>query len=116
MSNKSIYRLMLLLVYIVAPVYLIKNIIGGATSGAITIGICLAVFAGAAVAMHFLKTKDSTKQTVVSLSLVLLVFLISLNSGAYYSDDYCLYLAVLALSGLYFNPTITKFQSLVLPV
>ena len=46
MSNKSIYRLMLLLVYIVAPVYLIKNIIGGAASGAITIGICLAVFAG----------------------------------------------------------------------
>ena len=116
MTNKSIYRLMLLLVYIVAPVYLIKNIIGGAASGAITIGICLAVFAGAAVAMHFLKTKDSTKQTVVSLSLVLLVFLISLNSGAYYSDDYCLYLAVVALSGLYFNPTITRFQSMVIPV
>ncbi len=116
MSNKSIYRLMLVLVYIVAPVYLIKNLIGGTASGAITIGICLAVFAIAATAMHFMKTKDSTKQTVVALSVVLLVFLISLNSGAYYSDDYCLYLAVVALSGLYFNPKITKFQSFVIPV
>lgn len=116
MSNKSIYRLMLVLVYIVAPVYLIKNLIGGVASGAITIGICLAVFAVAATAMHFLKTKDSTKQTVVALSLVLLVFLISLNSGAYYSDDYCLYIAVLALSGLYFNRNITKVQSAIVPI
>lgn len=116
MSNKSIYRLMLVLVYIVAPVYLIKNLIGGTASGAITIGICLAVFAIAATAMHFLKTKESTKQTVVSLSLVLLVFLISLNSGAYYSDDYCLYIAVLALSGLYFNRNITKIQSVIIPI
>lgn len=116
MSNKSIYRLMLVLVYIVAPIYLIKNLIGGTASGAITIGICLAVFAIAAGAMHFMKTKEGTKQTVVSLSLVLLVFLISLNSGEHYSDDYCLYVAVMALSGLYFNPKITKVQSFVIPV
>lgn len=116
MSNKSIYRLMLILVYIVAPVYLIKNIIGGTASGAITIGICLAVFAGAAIAMHYMNTKPEIKQAVVSMSLVLLVFVISLNSGAYYSDDYSLYIAVLALSGLYFEPIITKIQALVIPV
>lgn len=116
MSNKSIYRLMLILVYIVAPVYLIKNIIGGAPSGAITIGVCLAVFAGANIAMHYMKTKSEMKQMVVSMSLVLLVFVISLNSGAYYSDDYCLYIAVLALSGLYFKPLITRIQAFVIPV
>lgn len=116
MSNKSIYRLMLVLVYIVAPIYLIKNLIGGVASGAITIGICLTVFAIAAAAMHFLQTPPATKQTVVSLSLVLLVFLISLNSGEHYSDDYCLYIAVMALSGLYFNPKITKFQAFVIPI
>ncbi len=116
MSNKSIYRLMLVLVYIIAPIYLIKNIAAGVASGAVTIGICLAVFAIAAAAMHFLKTPDNVKQTVVCMSLVVLVFLISLNSGAYYSDDYCLYIAVLALSGLYFNPKITKFQSAVIPL
>jgi len=116
MSNNSIYRLMLILVYIVAPVYLIKNLIGGAPSGAITIGICLAVFAGATIAMHYMNAKAEVKQTVVSMSLVLLVFVISLNSGAYYSDDYCLYIAVLALSGMYFKPRITNFQAIVIPV
>lgn len=115
MSNKSIYRLMLVLVYIVAPVYLIKNIVGGVASGAITIGICLVVFAIAAAAMHFMKTTPAIKQTVVSMSLVFLVFFISLNSGAYYSDDYCLYIAVLALSGLYFNCNVTKIQSAIIP-
>ncbi len=116
MSNKSIYRLMLILVFIVAPAYLIKNLIGGTGSGAITIGICLAVFAGATIAMHYMNTKSEVKQTVVSMSLVLLIFIISLNSGAYYSDDYSLYIAVLALSGMYFKPRITYFQAIVIPV
>lgn len=116
MSSKSIYRLMLVLVYIVAPVYLIKNLIGGVASGAIVIGICLVVFAIAAAAMHFLKTPEHVRQTIVCLSLVFLVFFISLNSGAYYSDDYCLYIAVIALSGLYFNRNITKIQSLIIPI
>lgn len=116
MSNKSIYRLMLVLVYIVAPVYLIKNLVGGTASGAITIGICLAVFAIAATAMHYMKTPEHVKQTIVCMSLVLLVFLISLNSGAYYSDDYCLYIAVLTLSGLYFNCSITKIQAVIIPI
>lgn len=116
MSNKSIYRLMLILVFIVAPAYLVKNLIGGTASGAITIGICLVVFAGATIAMHYLNTKSEVKQTVVSMSLVLLVFIISLNSGAYYSDDYSLYIAVLALSGMFFKPRITNFQAIVIPV
>ncbi len=116
MSNKTIYRLMLVLVYIVAPVYLIKNIAAGVASGAVIMGVCLAVFAGAAIAMHYLNTRQEIKQIVVSMSLVGLIFIVSLNSGAYYSDDYSLYLAVMALSALYFNPLITRCQAIAIPI
>lgn len=116
MSNESIYRLMLILVYIVAPVYLIRNLIDGTATGAGTIGACLLVFTAATVGMHMMKVSASTKQTVVSLSLVVLVCLISLNSGEYYSDDYCLYIAVIALSGLYFDYKVTKIQTILIPI
>ena len=47
---------------------------------------------------------------VVSLSLVVLVFTISINSGECYSDDFPLFLAVVGMSGLYLEPRITKLQ------
>ena len=42
--------------------------------------------------------------------MMLLVFVISLFSGNYYSDDFCLYLAVIGLSGLFLQPKITLVQ------
>ncbi|MBQ8821394.1 MAG: hypothetical protein IJZ82_02010, partial [Lachnospiraceae bacterium] len=116
MSKESIYKLMLILVYIVAPVYLIKNLVGGVASGAVIIGVCLAVFAGIVFLMKKTNAPAERKQLVVSVSLVVLVFLISLNSGEYYSDDYSLYLAVMGISGLYMEPRITKAQLFVTPV
>jgi len=53
---------------------------------------------------------------VLCLSIVLLVFCISLNSGNYYSDDFPLYLAVIALSGLYLVPKYTLIQAALIDV
>ncbi len=116
MSKESIYKLMLILVYIVAPVYLVKNLAAGVASGAVVIGICLAVFAAIVFAMKKMNATDDKKQMVVSLSLVVLVFLISINSGQYYSDDYSLYMAVMGISGLYMEPKITKVQCFLIPI
>ncbi|MBQ7919749.1 MAG: hypothetical protein IJ324_07410 [Lachnospiraceae bacterium] len=116
MSKESIYKLMLILVYIVAPVYLIKNLIGGVASGAAIIGVCLGVFAVIVFMMKKTNAPAERKQMVVSVSLVVLVFLISLSSGQYYSDDYCLYMAVMGVSGLYMEPKVTRAQLLITPV
>ena len=116
MSKESIYKLMLVLVYIVAPVYLIKNLIGGVASGAAIIAVCLAVFAIIVFLMKKTNAPDEKKQLVVSMSLVVLVFLISISSGQYYSDDYSLYMAVMCISGLYMEPKITKVQCVLIPI
>ena len=116
MSKEAIYKLMLILVYIVAPVYLIKNAIAGVASGAAIIAVCLAVFAVIIFVMKKLNASDDKKQLVVCISLVGLVFLISLSSGQYYSDDYSLYMAVMCISGLYMEPKITRVQSILIPI
>lgn len=116
MSKDSIYKLMLVLVYIVAPVYLIKNLAAGVASGAAIIAVCLAAFAVIVFLMKKFKAPDEKKQLVVSLTLVGLVFLISISSGQYYSDDYSLYMAVMCISGLYMEPLITKVQAFLIPV
>ena len=116
MSKGAIYKLMLILVYIVAPVYLIKNLVGGVASGAAIIAVCLTVFAVIIFAMKKMNATDEKKQLVVSISMVGLVFLISISSGQYYSDDYSLYMAVMCISGLYMEPKITNVQCVLIPI
>lgn len=116
MSSQSIFKLMIILVFVVSSFYLIKNVLGGAASGALTIGLCLTTFAITVFVMHKRDVAMQTKQLVVSIFIVFLVFLISLNSGAYYSDDYSLYMAVMGISGLYLEPKITKIQAIMIPV
>ena len=45
-----------------------------------------------------------------------LVFVVSIFSGDFYSDDFTLYLAVIALSGMYLEPTVTKVQTVLVNV
>lgn len=116
MSNQSIYNLMVRLVFIVAPVYFVKNLIGAAFLSAGIIAAVLVVFT---CILLYLKKKNAPqdlRQIVVSMSIMVLVFLISISSGSYYSDDYILYMAVVALSGLYFEPKVTKIQIFLVPV
>ncbi|MGN0431570.1 MAG: methyl-accepting chemotaxis protein [Lachnospiraceae bacterium] len=111
-QKEKIFKTMLYVTYIVAAIFLLKNIISKSLLGAGTIGAGLLVFTIILLVMRFKHTKKENQQFVVSLSLVFLVFIISLNSGDYYSDDFPLYLAVIGLTGMYLRPKYTKIQGI----
>lgn len=115
-SKDMIFKVMLYVTYIVAAVFLLKNILGKSLVGAVVIGISLAVFTVILVTMRGSHAKMESQQFVVSMSLVFLVFIISINSGAYYSDDFPLYLAVIGLTGLYLRPKYTLIQGILASV
>lgn len=110
LTNEQIFKIMRNIAFAVASIFFLKDLIGGEIGGAIFIGICLGVFAVIIYLMKKFDISASKRQFVVSIVLMLLIFFISINSGAYYSDDYMLYLASYALAGMYLNPDITKFQ------
>lgn len=109
-SHEKIYKIMFSVTFLVAIAFLIKNMIGNNPTGAITIGICLLVFGGAIFVMHLRKVASRTKELGISLSILVLTFLISLNSGASYSDDFPMFLAIIGMSGLYLEPLFTHIQ------
>lgn len=109
-TKDQIFKIMRNITFIVASIFFVKDLLGGEIGGAIFIGICLGVFALIIVLMKKFNIPADKQQFVVSIVLMLLIFFISINSGAYYSDDYMLYLASYALAGLYLNPNITKVQ------
>ena len=116
MAEDKIFKYMMTAVFLVAALFFVKNVISKAWSGAIVIGICLVVFSVAIFIMKKMKVAQKIQQLVLCLSIVLLVFCISLNSGNYYSDDFPLYLAVIALSGLYLVPKYTLIQAALIDV
>lgn len=116
MSEDKIFKYMMTAVFLVASLFFVKNILTKAWSGAIVIGICLVVFSGAIFLMKKLNIAQKIQQLVLCLSIVFLVFCISLNSGNYYSDDFPLYLAVIALSGLYLVPKYTLIQAALIDI
>lgn len=115
-SKDSIFKVMLYVTYIVAAVFLLKNVFGKSLVGVLVIGISLAVFTVVLMIMKFTGTRIENRQFVVSMSLLFLVFIISLNSGDYYSDDFPLYLAVIGLTGMYLRPKYTLMQAIVADV
>lgn len=116
MSEENIFKSMMTAVYLVASLFFVKNLIGKSWTGAIVIGVCLLVFSLAMFLMKKINASQKIQQLVLCLSIVLLVFCISLNSGNYYSDDFPLYLAVIALSGLYLVPKYTLIQAALIDV
>lgn len=116
MSEEKIFKCMMTAVFLVASLFFLKNIIGKTWSGAIVIGICLLLFSLAMVIMKKINAAPKIQQLVLCLSIVFLVFCISLNSGNYYSDDFPLYLAVIALSGLYLVPKYTLIQAALIDI
>lgn len=110
LSHEEIYKIMQWLPVAAAGVFFLKNVGSGDAVALVTIGITLAVFIGILV---FVKAKNVSlflRELTLALALPLLVFVISLNSGASYSDDFSLFLAVMALTGLYLEPQFTKIQ------
>lgn len=115
-SDAIVFRNMMLAVFAIATIFFMKNLISRTWTGAITIGICILIFSVLIFLMKKRNTTPRNQQLVLSLSIAFLVFFISLNSGEYYSDDFPLYLSVIALSGLYLVPKYTIIQALLIDV
>lgn len=115
-QQETIFKIMMTITFLVATIFLVKNIAAKAYDGAIVIGGCLFAFTAIVAAMKILKVSQFKQQLILSLCLVGLVFLISANSGDFYSDDFPLFLALLAMTGLYLEPLYTVFQSILIVV
>lgn len=109
-SHKTIYKIMLTITLTVGTAFFIKNVISKELIAAIAIGICLAAFSIMLIVTNTQKTSSHRKEFVLSISLLFLVFMISLFSGASYSDDFPMFLAVMAMTGMYLEPSYTKIQ------
>ena len=116
MSEQGIYKNMMIAVLSVSALFFVKNILSKAWTGAIVIGVCLGVFSLLTFLMKKKQVQQKIQQLVICLSIILLVFCISLNSGSFYSDDFPLYLAVIALSGLYLVPKYTLIQAALIDI
>lgn len=116
LSHEEIYKIMQWLPVLVASIFFIINLIKKNTAAMIVIGICLA----ALVAIFIItKKKDVSlykREFIMSVSLPILVFVISLFSGASYSDDFPLFIAVIAMTGLYLEPQFTRMQIVLVDV
>ncbi len=104
LSHHGIYRLMIILTYAVSGAFLVKNLLGGDMVGAGVVGGVLLVLTIILGIMIGLKVKPEVRHALVAASLIVIVFLIGLTTGTYYSEDFCLYLAVIGLTGLYLKP------------
>ena len=112
-TNDRIYKIMFSVTFIVAAVFLLINIIKLNLFGIIAIGGSMLLFAGV---LYYLKRNQvsvETKEFVTAIAIELLIFIISMFSGASFSDDFILLLAAIGLVGLYMEPKFTKVQIIV---
>lgn len=110
MSQAAIYKLMLILVFGVSSVFLLKNVFAEDILAIIVISSCLVLFAVAILVLEKMRVATVIRQSFVSMSIIGVVFVISLFSGKSFSDDFCLYLAVIGLAGLYLKPGLALLQ------
>lgn len=110
MTNEKIFKITQWVPITIASIFFVINAIKGNTPAMLVIGGCVLVFAG----LFWLANKKNfdmrKKELMASIALPFLVFIISLFSGASYSDDFSLYLSVIAISGMFLEPRFTKIQ------
>ena len=94
----------------VSAIFLLINIIKGNVPGIICISICELLFGGMVFLIKYKKPSLRFQELLLSFSLPMLIFMISLFSGASYSDDFTLYLAVIAIVGLFLESSFTRIQ------
>lgn len=109
-TQEKIFKFMFIITIAVSAIFLLKNILGKAIPQAIMIGATIGVFALLFLILHLRKAKEKTKQFMLAISLMVLIFVIALNSGGYFSDDFIMFLAVIALTGLYLEPKYSIVQ------
>lgn len=115
-AQEKIFRIMLTLTLVVAGVFLLKNLIAQAWNGAIAVGAVIMVFLVVILFMKKMNVGIHKKQLVLCVVLPFVVFIISIFSGNFYSDDFPLFLAVVGLCGIYMEPLYTKVQMVLIPI
>ena len=109
-SHELIFKIMFWVTMVVTSVFLIKNIISFNLGGIIATAVCLVVFASAHIILKKMNVADTVREFLISMGLMLIVFIISQFSGASYSDDFPLLLAIIGMTGMYLEPKFTKVQ------
>ncbi len=109
-TQEKIFKFMFFLTIAVSAIFFLKNLLGGAIPEAMMIGGTISVFGLLFVVLILRKAKETTKQFMLAISLMILIFIIALNSGGYFSDDFIMFLAVIALTGLYLEPKYSIVQ------
>ena len=115
-TQQKIFKIMFTLTVVISAVFFLKNLLGGATKEALMIGATVIVFAVVFLFLKLKKAKESSKQMAISIGMMILVFIIALNSGGYFSDDFIMFLAVIALTGLYLEPKYSIAQLIIAAV
>ena len=115
-THHTIYKIMLWVTMVTSGVFFIKNIIGFNLGGLIAVGSCIIILVAALFIMKKNRTDDIIREFVLSIILVFVIMTISLFSGASYSDDFSLYLALIGMTGMYMEPKFTKFQIAVVDI
>lgn len=110
LNHLTIYKIMVIITFAATGVFLLKNIIAGDLIGMTVILVCLAILSVSLFIMKRENVNMIKRETFMSLALVVVVFIISISSGASYSDDFPLYLAVIAMSGMYLEPNLSRLQ------
>lgn len=109
-TDEKIYKLMNIITLAVASVFLIKNFLGGEIVGAIAVAACLAVYCISLIIINKSNAKKETKYLIVSCALMVVISIVSIFSGDSFSDDFLLYLAAMAMSGLFLRPNYIQSQ------
>ena len=109
-TQEKIFKIMFMVAVLTSVVFFFKNLFGGAVSQAIMIGVTIVVFGAVFFILKLMKSTEDMKQMVISIGMLVLIFVIGVNSGGYYSDDFIMFLAVIALTGLYLEPKYSIVQ------
>ena len=115
-SDEIVFRNMMIAVYTISAIFFVKNLISGSVTASVIIGVCMVLFSGITFTMKKNRVSQSSLQLVLAVGIVFLVFFISLYSGDFYSDDFPLYLCVIALTGLYLVPRYVIIQTVLIDI
>lgn len=115
-THEKIYKIMMWVTFIVAGAFLAINIFKLNVPGIVAIGGSMLLLAGVLFLMGKFRIRMYTKEFVLSISLELIIFAISLFSGESYSDDFPMFLATIGMAGMYMEPKFTKVQIVVADV
>ncbi len=110
MPRTTIFKIMLYTTYSVAGIFLLKNVFSGSLGAIIAIAACMLAFTAVLLWMRVTKRELGQQQYVSSVAVLLLIFIISLYSGDFYSDDFGLYMAIIGVTGMYLQPIYTRTQ------